>query len=387
MDERDRRWRLVLGEAAEEPLEMGALGGVDLAMDRALAALYESDPSRRGMLGASSPSVARWLGDIRTYFPTSIVQVMQQDAIERLGLKRLLLEPELLQAAVPDVNLVATLLTLAKVIPKKTRETARAVVKKVVEDVERRLRGTLVQGLRRAVQRASRTPRPRAGEIDWDRTIRKNLVHAVPVTDARGTRALPVPARLVGWRARSASLHDVILLVDQSGSMAASVVYAGILGSVMASVRSVSVRFVAFDTSVVDLSEHLTDPVELLFGTQLGGGTDIRQALAYGRTLVRRPERTVVVLISDLVEGGDPLPMLAEAKALVATGLRMVALLALSDEGRPAYDQDNAERLAALGVPSFAVTPDRFADLMAAALEGRDLGAWAAVASGDRPLA
>jgi len=376
-DERDRRWRLVLGEAAEDALDAGGLGGVDLGMDKALAALYGDEGERRGGLGAAA-GVARWLGDIRGYFPTSIVKVMQQDAIDRLGIQRLLLEPELLQAAVPDVNLVATLLTLAKVIPKRTRETARAVVKKVVEDVERRLRGGLVEGVRAATRRAARTHRPRAGEIDWDRTIQKNLVRAVPVTTATGTRPLPVPERLVGWRSRTTALHDVVIAVDQSGSMASSLVYAGILGSVMASVRALRVRFVVFDTNVVDLSEHLADPVELLFGTQLGGGTDIARALAYVRTLVVRPERTLVVLVSDLMEGMDPLPMLAETKALVGTGLRMVTLLALSDEGRPAYDQDNAAQMAALGVPAFAVTPDRFAELMAAAIEGRDLGRWAA---------
>ncbi|MFO0745181.1 MAG: VWA domain-containing protein [Myxococcota bacterium] len=306
---------------------------------------------------------------------------MQQDALERLGLQRLLLEPELLEAAVPDVNLVATLLTLAKVIPKKTRETARAVVRKVVEDIERRLRGQLVQGVRAATRRAARTSRPRQKEVDWDRTIRANLARSVPVVDARGRRPIPVPTRLVGWRSRAAALHDVILVVDQSGSMASSVVYAGILGSVMASVRAVRVSFLAFDTSVVDLTEHLRDPVDLLFGTQLGGGTDIRQALAHARTLVRRPEKTVMVLISDLVEGGDPLPMLAEAKAIADGGVRMVALLALSDGGRPAYDQGNAEALASLGVPSFAVTPDLFPELMSAALEGRSLAAWAAARS------
>ncbi|MCC6620094.1 MAG: VWA domain-containing protein [Deltaproteobacteria bacterium] len=354
-------------------------------MDQALGALYDEAPERRGTLGGSAPGVARWLGDIRAYFPTPVVQVMQQDAMQRLGIERLLLEPEILGAAVPDVHLVATLLTLSRAIPKKTRETARAVVKKVVEDVERRLRGALVQGVRAATRRASRTHRPRANEIDWDRTIRRNLVSTVPLDLGGGrSRPVPVPARLVGWRARTASLHDVILVVDQSGSMATSVVYAGILGSVMASVRAVNVRFLAFDTSVVDLSEHLADPVSLLFGTQLGGGTDIRQALAHARALVRRPERTVVVLISDLVEGGDPMPMLAEARALVGTGAKMVALLALSDEGRPAFDQDNAERLAALRVPSFAVTPDRFAALMAAALEGRDLSAWAASENAER---
>lgn len=369
-DERLRRWRLVLGAEAEEPMQV-RLDADAQAMDRALAALY-GEEARRGGLGASSPNVARWLGDIRTYFPSSVVKVMQQDALERLGLRRMLLEPELLAAVEPDVHLVGTLLSLGSVLPAKTRETARLVVRKVVDELERRLASPLRQAVSGALDRATRTSRPRTAEIDWHRTIRANLRHW-----QREQRTI-IPERLVGHGRRRNALRDIVLLIDQSGSMATSAVYSGVLGAALASLRAVRTRVVAFDTAVVDLSEHLHDPVEVLFGVQLGGGTDIHQALAYAQSLVQAPHDTIMVLVSDLYEGGDPAGMVRRATELVASGVQLIALLALSDEGAPVYDARMAGTLAALGVPCFACTPDAFPELMAAAINRGDVAGWAA---------
>ena len=170
----------------------------------------------------------------------------------------------------------------------------------------------------------------------------------------------------------------MILCIDQSGSMASSVVYSSVFAAVLASMRSLKTSLVVFDTAVVDLTPELHDPVEVLFGTQLGGGTDINRALGYCEGLVQRPANTILVLISDLLEGGDQSALFRRAAALVASGVTLVTLLALSDDGAPAYDHDNAQAFAALGSPAFACTPDQFPDLMAAAIERRDLGAWAA---------
>ncbi len=369
-DERLRRWRLVLGQPAEAGLGAAPLTGDALGMDRTLEALYDSE--RKGGLGASSPGVARWLGDIRSYFPASVVQVMQADALERLELTSMLLEPEMLASVEPDVHLIANLLSLSKVIPRRTQETARQVVRKVVDDLERRLREPMTRAVLGSLSRSQRTSRPRPGEIDWDRTIRRNLKNFVP---ERGTI---VPEKVVGYARKRSSLRDVILCVDQSGSMASSVVYSSIFGAVMASLRAVSTRFVVFDTAVVDLTDELRDPVDLLFGTQLGGGTDINAALAYCQTLVRRPAHTVLVLITDLYEGGHVAEMRQRAAQLVRAGVSVVCLLALDDRGAPSYDHGNAAAFAALGIPAFACTPDLFPDLMAAALQRRDLGLWAA---------
>lgn len=372
-EERLRRWRLVLGGEAGESLGVPGLAGGDLGMDWVLEALYGGDQGP-GSLGASSPRVARWLGDIRTYFPSSTVRVMQQDALERLNLRQMLLEPEMLELVEPDVQLVANLLTLSRVIPERTKETARQVVRTVVEQVERKLAHRMVESVRGSLNRATRSYRPRPNEINWDRTIRANLQNYLP---DRGTI---IAERLIGHghRRRQSSLRDIVLCVDQSGSMATSVVYSGIFGAVLASIRAVSTRMVVFDTAVADLTEDLHDPVDLLFGAQLGGGTDINRALVYCQGLITRPADTVLVLITDLYEGGDAKGMLKRAADLVGSGVQVICLLALSDQGAPSYDHANAAALAGIGVPTFACTPDLFPDLMAAAIQKQDLTLWAA---------
>ncbi len=368
-EERLRRWRLVLGKPADESLGR-PLTVVDLGMDRVLDALY--DRERGGDLGASAPSVARWLGDIRTYFPSPVVRVLQKDALDRLDLRQMLLEPELLGSVEPDIHLVATLVALGRVIPRRTRETARQVVRKVVRDLERRLAEPMRRAVTGALNRAIRSRRPRLAEVDWDRTIRANL------SRYDLDRRLLVAETIVGRGRRGTSLRDVILCVDQSGSMAASVVYASLFAAVLASLRSVTTRMIVFDTAVVDLTPEISDPVDLLFGTQLGGGTDIHRALGYCQQVVTRPSNTILVLVTDLYEGGDAAAMLKRAAALVASGVNVVCLLALSDQGTPGYDTGNAAAFAALGIPTFACTPDLFPDLMAAAIQRRDLALWAA---------
>jgi hypothetical protein len=379
--DRLRRWRLVLGGSDEGTGR--ALSEEDRGVDAVLSALYdEREESARGgdrrgaNLAASAPRVARWLGDIRRYFPGSVVQVMQRDAVDRLGLTRMLLEPELLAAVEPDVHLVGTLLSLNGVLPEETKETACTVVRTVVTQLEERLAERTRAAVRGALDRAARTQRPRAADIDWARTVHKNLKHYSPELKTI------VPERLVGFGRRQHSVQrEVILAVDQSGSMAESVVYSGLFGAVLASMRALSTKFVAFDTAVADLTEHLADPVELLFGTQLGGGTDINRALAYCQGLIERPEQTLLVLISDLYEGGVREDLLRRVGELVGSGVQVVTLLALSDSGAPFYDHENAAALSELGVPAFACTPDLFPDLMAAAIRGEDLTRWSAAAT------
>ena len=366
--ERLKRWRLVLGKEPAASLGV-SLSADESRMDDALEAIYDEN-SRKGGLGGSNPQVSRWLGDIRRYFPAGIVQVMQKDAIERLDLKRLLLEPEFLSQAEPDVHLVSTLISLNRMIPEKTRETARMVVRKLVDELLKKLEQPTRQAVKGALSRSLRNRRPRMNEIDWHRTIRANLRHYLP------EHKTIVPETLIGYGKRSSSLRDVVLCIDQSGSMAASVVYSSIFGAVMASMPAISTRFVLFDTAVVDLTDDLHDPVDLLFGTQLGGGTDIHKALTYCESKITRPSDTVMVLVSDLCEGGSVSGMLKTAARMKESGVQMVALLALSDEGKPWYDKENAAQFAALGIPVFACSPDRFPDLMAAALAKKDLRLW-----------
>ncbi|MEM9006161.1 MAG: VWA domain-containing protein, partial [Cyanobacteria bacterium P01_F01_bin.86] len=349
-----------------------ALGPVERATDQALAALYGDSDQRGGGLGRSAPNVARWLGDIRSYFPSSVVRVMQQDALERLNLHQMLLEPEMLAAVEADVHLVANLMSLNRVIPEKTKETARLVVRQVVDELLRKLQNPMQQAVLGSLNRSQRNNRPRHTEIDWNRTIRANLKHYQP------EYRTVIPERLIGYGRKRSALRDIMLCVDQSGSMAASVVYASIFAAVLASIPAVRTQLVLFDTAVVDLTALLEDPVEVLFGTQLGGGTDINQALSYCQAHVRQPQETILVLISDLYEGGNNEAMLKRVASLVASGVQMVTLLALSDEGAPCFDHHNASAFASLGIPAFACTPDQFPDLMAAAISRTDIRQWAA---------
>lgn len=370
--ERKRRWQLALGDD-----DSSDLSERDRRLSAALSALYNIDPRNksRGGLGASSPRVARWLGDIREFFPTPIVQIIQKDAFARLNLKSLMLEPEFLATLEADVHLVADLIAMRSAIPEKAKETARQIVRKVVEELLERLERKTVETLRGALNRSQRTRRPRATDIDWKRTIGANLRHYQPQH-----RSI-VPETLIGFSRKTknkANLDHVILCVDQSGSMATSVVYASIFSAVIASLPRIDLRLICFDTVVLDLTEQLSDPVEVLFGVQLGGGTDINAALAYCEQQIEHPSKTHLILISDLYEGGDAQSMLARVAALKQSGVNVIVLLALSDDGHPAYQTSLAEQIAAMDCPVFACTPDQFPDLMGTALSGRDIHQWAA---------
>ena len=378
--ERLRRWRLVLG-GGEADGTQAELRGDDRRIDGALGALYDRQAprgrgsGRAGGLARSAPSVARWLGDIRRYFPTPVVQVLQRDAVDRLELHQLLLEPELLGELEPDVHLVTMLVELNRVLPDATRAAAREVVAAVLAQLEARLADRTRQAVHGALARAQRTRRPRPADIDWLRTIRTNLRHWLP------EHRTVVPEHLVGFGRHQRSLaRDLVIAVDQSGSMAGSIVHASVFACVLARLPALRTSLVVFDTAVADLTPVLADPVDVLFGVQLGGGTDIGAALGYCRRFVTRPRDSVLLLISDLFEGGHAGAMRSRVAELVRDGVTVVVLLALSDDGVPVYDHHEAAALGALGAAVLACTPDAFPALLAAALGGRsgaDLARWA----------
>ena len=376
-DERSRRWTLALG--AEPGGGEAPLSDSDRRMSEALTALYgdgdENAKKGKGGLGGSAPRVAKWLGDIREFFPAPVVQVIQKDAFERKGLRQMLLEPEFLATVEADVNLVADLVALRSVMPEKTRETARIVIGKVVAELMERLERKTAEAVRGALDRSKRTFRPRFADIDWPRTIQANLRHY------QAEHRTIVPDKVIGFmrqQRRIVDLDEVVLCVDQSGSMAPSVVYASIFAAVMASLPVVATKLVCFDTAIVDLTEELADPVEVLFGIQLGGGTDINRAVAYCEDRIERPSKAHLILITDLYEGGDAHALVDRLARLKAIGVNVIVLLALTDTGRPAYDPALSGKVAALGVPVFSCTPDQFPAMMATALRRDDIAAWAA---------
>ncbi len=374
-----RRWRLVLGKDSQDALAGScggscSLSGADAEMDEALAAIYdqtdgEESAQRSAGLGKSSPRLAKWLGDIRNYFKEDVVSVIQQDAIERKGLKQLLFEPEMLKNVQPNIQLVGTLMSLSGRIPERTKETARMVVRAVVEEIKKRLEQKIRQAILGALNRREHSPLPSATSIDWKWTIGRNLKHYS--TELKTI----VPERVYFYsRAQKSHSWTVIVDMDQSGSMADSVVYGAVTGSIFASLPALDTHVIAFDTEVVDLTEKCgNDPVDMLFGVQLGGGTDINKSVGYCERFITEPKRTLFILITDLFEGGNQAQLVRRLGDMVESGVRAMCLLALSDSGVPTYDENLARKLAALGIPCFGCTPQRLPDLLEAALRGADM--------------
>lgn len=375
------KWRMILGGGEADGTQQNLSQELE-HIDKALEALYEFDnkgnfiygENQRGTSGkeSSTPSVSRWLGDIRKYFPNSVVEILQNDAMRKPALRdKMIFEPEILEKASPDVQLVATLMELKKLIPSKTKETARIVVQKVVDQLLEKLALKTIASLNGALDKSHRQHRPKHNEINWNATILKNLKHYQPEYKT------VIPELLLGYGRKSRrSLKDIVLCLDQSGSMGKSVVYSGIFGCVMASLPNIRTKMIVFDTEVADLTEDLEDPVDLLFGVQLGGGTDINKALAYCQELVTKPNDTILVLISDLEEGGNESEMLRRAKEMVVAGIQVICLLALDNDGAPYYSKSNAQKLNEMGIPVFACTPDKFPELMAAAINRKDIKDW-----------
>jgi Mg-chelatase subunit ChlD len=372
------RWRLVIGPPTAQQ-SSGGQGGAGIwgsaeaaldadarlgELDRALDFLYGTD-ERTGGLGGSNPHVATWLGDIRRYFPREVVAFMEKDAVERKGLKQLLLEPEALQSLEKDVGLVATILAFKHLMPEQTRQTARQVVAEIVEDLRRRLEQSTRQALLGAMRRDRHSPLKVARNLDLRRTVRDGLRNYQPELKKI------IPER-VHFYANQRRYHEwrVVILVDQSGSMGESVVYASIVAAVFASLSALDTRLVYFDTNVADVSDQLSDPVEILFGVQLGGGTDIARAVRYGASLIGQPEKTLFLLVTDLYEGGSRTDLLAQLGALRESRAHVLCVLALNDAGKASFDRDLAREVASLDIPTFAATPNRLVDAVERALRG-----------------
>jgi hypothetical protein len=384
--DRYTRWRLILGKQANEGLcklagRGSLLDGDQANLDDALGQIYGNDgpgggsdkqSKRSAGLGASAPRLAKWLGDIRSYFSKDVVAVIQKDAIEKKGLKQLLFEPETLGQITPNVELVGTLLSLKGMIPDRAKEAAREIVRAVVDEIVKRLRGALEQALRGALDRSRHSPMRSLPNMDWARTIRRNLKNY----DTKRKVVIPDNFHFFARQHRRKE-WNVIVAMDQSGSMADSVVYGGVMGAILASMPALETHVIAFDTEVVDLTEKCHDPVDLLFGVQLGGGTDINRAVGYCQGLIHDPRKTLFILITDLYEGGNGRELVRRMEEMVQAGVRGLCLLALSDSGVPSYDHGMANRFADVGVPCFGCTPQMLPPLLEGALKGQDLNALA----------
>jgi hypothetical protein len=383
-----KRWRLILGEETEKPFsamspepDSFALSEEEQIMDEALAAIYDETTGyfysgkggRKGGGGAGSgkavPNLAKWLTDVRGFFPEDVVSVIQSDAINRKGLKQLLLEPETLKTVKPDISMVATLMALNRQIPEKAKDSARELIKAVVDEIMKKMEQDIRRAVTGALNKKNHSPLPSIAGMDWKRTIRRNLKHY------DNDRKKLVPEKFYFFeRTRKINEWTVILDLDQSGSMAASIIYASVMGAIFAGIPSINTHVVAFDTEVVDLTEVCQrDPVDVLFGVQLGGGTDINKSVGYCSELIDNPRKSIFILISDLYEGGVEAGLLQKLTEMYESGVKVIVLLALSDRGTPSYDAALGKKVSAIGIPCFACTPDKLPELVEAALKGKDL--------------
>jgi len=364
--EQTRRWRLVLGRYADGNLPRGPGDG---ELDQALGYLYDREYTARGHRhakdgGSLDPSVVaavNWLGRARGLFPASTLERLQADAVTRYGLDDLLADPATVNSLQPSAQLASALLRMKGQLSPAAADGLRLLIARVVADIVERLKPRFTTSLNGSRDRFRRTPHASAANFDWKRTIAANLANVDPATKRMLVREIRFAARK-----RRSNLHwDVIVLVDQSGSMAASLLHAAVSASILAGLPGIGVRLILFDTSLVDLSHLATDPVEVLLTAQLGGGTNIAQAMKHAETMVSQPSRTVVALISDFDEGGSVTSLLSSVRRLAAGGVTLLGLATLSDEGEPWYDRSTAGRLVAAGMQVAAMTPDRFAEWLA----------------------
>jgi Mg-chelatase subunit ChlD len=369
MTERTRllRWRLVLGESSSEALD-GASGisAEDLAREAALSWLYERDGSlderdirRTADLGRSQLTVPNWINEIHRLFPKETIERLERDAVEEFAIHEVVTNPDVLSKIEPSPTLLRAVLLTKHLMNQEVLAMARELVRKVVRELMERLAMEVRQSFagvrlrRRSRQKIARNFDPRG-------TIRKNLA-----TYDIKERRLVITEPLFWSRARRQNERwQVILLVDQSGSMVGSVIHAAVTAACLWGLPSIKTHLTAFDTEVVDLTANVTDPVETLMKVQLGGGTDIARAMKYAESIVENPRRTVVVLISDLFEGGDADALVRSVKRLHEQGARILALAALDEAAEPAYDRDLGRRLAGVGAHVGAMTPSQLVEYL-----------------------
>lgn len=376
--ERLRRWRLILGSEAQKRMEgMGDgpdLSQEDLMMDTALDAIYNRD-MKFGFgggagKGASSPQISRWLGDVRTLFDKDIVKIIQSDAMERCGLKQLIFEPELLNNIEPDMQMASMILTLKDQIPKQSKENARGFIRKIVEQINALLESDLKRAVTASINRKLHSPIPSASALDFQTTIRKGI------KDYNTKLKKIIPQKYYFFErsaTTAANKYTVILDIDQSGSMGESVIYSSIMSCILASMSAIKTKVVAFDTNIVDLSEKCEDPIDLLFGFTLGGGTDIEKSIKYCTKYIENPKKTIFFLISDLEEGGNRAGLLRRLTQMKEDGVIVICLLAISDSGKPYYDANMAQRIANNGIPCFAAAPQMLPRLLEKAMKNEDM--------------
>ncbi|MCU0654365.1 MAG: VWA domain-containing protein [Polyangiaceae bacterium] len=378
--EQAMRWRLILGRFSDDQLGFdqlrgraasGALGGAQglgglfaeaRQMDIPLEFVYDREYANRahrqsGGGDSKGLSVPAWLNRVRDLFPQEAVHVMENDALSRYGLTELVTDPEILRRAQPSEELLKAILQFKHMMRGPVLEAARDVVKAVVAQLADKIKSECYSALHGVFDPEQRPPKPTFRNTDWKRTIQRNLKNY-----DRDSDRLIIDRVFYKHRQKHKSPWHIIVAVDQSGSMTDSLIHSSVMAAIFASLPSVEVSLVLWDTRYVDVSQHATDPLEVLMTCQLGGGTDMWPAMQYCAGLVRDPQRTIFVLLSDWYIFGNQDRCLALAQKLREDGVMGVGLSALDSECKPVYDESFAKRLAGCGWFVAALTPKKLAE-------------------------
>ena len=364
-----QRWRLMLGDAADE-----SLGGLDehaRAVDNALEWLYGRDPQRiqrgerHGGSGGSQLTTPEWINAIHQLFPAEVIERLESDAVLRFGIDDVVTNIEVLERIVPSEGLLRAVLHTKHLMNPQVLQAARRLVREVVEQIMARLVTEVRQAFSGTRDRRRRSPVAIARNFDFKGTLRDNLHR----WDAQRERLYIESPVFISRVKRHSEKWQLILLVDQSGSMVDSVIHSAVMAACLWQLPGIRTHLVAFDTSVVDLTADVQDPVDLLMKVQLGGGTDIGKAVQYARQLIEQPEKSAIVLVSDFFEGGSPSLLVNEVRKSVQSGSKVLGLAALDSKAAPSYDRDMARRLVNAGAQIAAMTPGELAAWLAENLQ------------------
>lgn len=367
------RWRLILGDEADEVC--GGLDGEDADRDAALEYLYGREGQGRnrrtsrsgkgggnkGSLDPSQLTVPDWINAVHTLFPQRTIERIEKDALERYAVQELVTNVELLKRAEPNLTLLKAVLHTKHLMNQEVLAVARELVRRVVEKLMEALARPVQSVFLGAVDRRKRSTLRVAKNFDAQTTIRRNLQHFDPGTAKLFIRTPYFYSRI----RRHSDKWQVIILVDESGSMADSVIHSAVTAAIFFGIKTLRTHLVLFDTSIVDVSADCADPVETIMKVQLGGGTDIGQAVRYAEGLIENPRRTIVVLITDFYEGAPVNLLFAACKRLIEQGTLLLGLAALDSEAKPNYDHATAAQLAAMGAHVGAMTPGELAQWVA----------------------
>ncbi len=376
------RWRLVLGQAAEEHEIHCSQDALCARIENLVGFLFsegEGDPSdgqakskprrsgpRQGGRGGGHPlTVPEWLDGVAELFPHQAMEVMQGELIKRRGIDQLLDSPELLEKIEPNVELAKTIMTHRNLLTPKTRVLARKIIDKVVQQLKEKMQLQVESAITGAIRRDRHSPRKVLRNLDLGRTIRRNLINY----DPRSQRLLVERLYFFAAERKKRPWH-IIVAVDQSGSMLDSAIFSTIMASIFYELPSIRTSLFLFDTEVADLSDQVGQPVDVLLSVQLGGGTNIAKAVAYAEQLIHEPARTIVVLITDFYEGGSERELVARIGDLGQAGVRMIGLAALGYDARPDYHKPTARRCRKAGMDILACTPEKLAECMAQIIRG-----------------